>query len=64
MTLPFSNTDRRTLVSALRTDIAAVAGSMPTSWRHPRRLRTLFIAAVGLGLALTFTHGALAQQHA
>jgi 2'-5' RNA ligase len=64
MTHSYSNIDSRTLVSGLRMDIAAVAESMPTSWRHPRHLRALFIAAVGLGLALTFTHGALAQQNA
>lgn len=47
-------------------DIADVVGCMPAPWRRPRRLRKLFIAAVGLGLALTLTsvHRARAQLNA
>lgn len=51
--------------NGLMTDIVAVARGTPASRRHRRRLGALFIAAVGLGFALTpaFIKGALAQQN-
>jgi len=61
-----SNIDKPTLLSGPIKDIAAVTGSVPTSWRHRQRLSTLLITVIGLGLAsaLTFIQGALAQQNA
>jgi hypothetical protein len=49
----------------LMASVAAVVASMPASLRHPRRLRALVFAAIGLGLTLVlaFAQGAVAQQN-
>ena len=49
----------------LMASVAAVVASMPASLRHPRQLRALVFAAIGLGLTLVlaFAQGAVAQQN-